>query len=71
MRFTIDKEARRAYLWTDTAIEEISLKQIFAHIVAPMPSTVRYCERQEREGLQKISAHIEFLDTSSRGIFGR
>lgn len=69
MRFFIDKEACRAYLFADTLVEEISLKTIFAHITGPMPNTVRFCERQDTKGLQPIAAHIEFMDSSSRARF--
>lgn len=66
MRFIIDKPARRAYLFADTAIEEISLKQIYAHVKASMPNTVRFVESQTEKGLQTIAAHIEFRDSGAR-----
>jgi hypothetical protein len=69
MRFFIDKEARRAYLFADTKVEEVSIKTIYAHITGPMPNTVRLIERQETIGLQAIPMHLEFMDSSSRARF--
>lgn len=66
MRFFIDKDARRAYLFADILTEEISLKLIFSHLTGAMPNTVKYIPAQVDKGLQAIAAHIEFMDSSVR-----
>lgn len=66
MRFIIDKEARRAYLFADSKVEEISLRTIFAHITGQLPNTVQFVESVTEQGFQFIAAHIEFKDSSAR-----
>ena len=66
MRFFIDKDARRAYLFADTKVEEISVGIIFSHIVGAMPNTVRLVEAQEVQGFQAVPKHIEFKDSGAR-----
>lgn len=66
MRFFLDKQARKAYLFADTTAEEVSLKIIYSHVAGPMPNTVKYCEAQREQGFQQIPAHIEFQDSSAR-----
>lgn len=63
MRFFLDREARKAYLFADSKVEEISLATIYAHLEGPLPNNVRLCGANPA---QRIPVHIEFIDQSSR-----
>ena len=66
MRFFIDKLARKAYLFADTTVEEVSLKIIYSHLVGAMPNTIKLHGTMKEEGFQIVPAHIEFQDSSAR-----
>jgi hypothetical protein len=64
MQFIIDKQARRAYLFADTEMEELTLRQIFAHVNGQLPNTTKLVPAQKEKGYQPMRAYIEFADSS-------
>jgi hypothetical protein len=66
MRFFIDKEARKAYLFADTLSDEMSLRLIFAHLTGPFPNNIFLWNKEEQAGLQAVPMHLEMIDRSNR-----